>query len=78
VQAVEGAISPSLLRSVARVTRRARRCPNGGKVIYRTHKKALKMADRFTALDGERFYAYKCSNCDGFHLTRQAQGRAAV
>ena len=68
---VEGLISPSLLRTVGRETRKARRCPAGGKVTYRTKKKAIRAADRFTALNKERFYAYDCPNCDGFHLTHQ-------
>lgn len=62
-----------LPRSLRREVRRSHRCPCGGKVVYKTFKRAIKAADRLGAFNEERYFAYDCPNCDGFHVTRQAQ-----
>jgi predicted RNA-binding Zn-ribbon protein involved in translation (DUF1610 family) len=51
-------------------------CPYGGKLIYRTKKKAIKAADRIRPFIEHMGRTparreYKCPNCGFWHLTKQ-------
>jgi hypothetical protein len=54
------------------------RCPNGGKVTFRSPAKARQAAKLARGgvmenLRGRPWRAYKCPYCDGWHLTTQEQ-----
>lgn len=48
-------------------------CPYSNKISYRTRKRALKYADRFTNRYDKRQWVYKCQKCGYWHLTSLPQ-----
>lgn len=50
-----------------------RDCPTG-KVRFRGRKAARVMAERMAEKQGERFNAYSCDECTGWHIGRPGKG----
>lgn len=48
------------------------RCPNGGKLCFRTKRKAQRAAERLLSTEGVKCRAYECPSCGDWHLTSQA------
>jgi hypothetical protein len=67
------------MNAVLRYRRQVGRCPNGGKVCYRTRRKALRVAEAIRAgSDRKQIFAYRCQNCPWWHLTSTPQRRDLV
>lgn len=67
------------MNAVLRYRRQVGRCPGGGKICYRTKRKALRVAEAIRANSERRYItAYRCPNCPWWHLTSQPRRKAMV
>lgn len=67
------------MNAVLRYRRQVGRCPNGGKVQYRTKRKALRVAEAIRAKsDHKHISAYQCPNCPWWHLTSRRKAQVAA